>query len=253
VNQQTATAPPYRYHGLVSDVYRAVRRASRRVLYLGSEVHCWVCGGDFRTWVKDPVTGACPRCESGPRHRIAARYLEGLDAKRPLSGMKTLYFAPDPGLERLLRARTAAVTTTDLSAPHVDVKMDLTDLPVADRSYELIVISHVLEHVLDDAKAMRELFRVLAPGGIAVVQVPLEDTPKTDEDASVTDPRIRKERWGLEDHVRLYGWDLVDRLEAAGFRVETLRFAKGMSDEELRKYGLWNDVLFACHRPEEAN
>lgn len=239
---------PYRYYGAASDVYRSVRRVYRRITYSGSGVRCLVCDKEFKAWLRRSNTGRCPSCNSSTRHKIAAIYLSNLQRKGELKGKKFLFFAPDPGLQHLLRSWDVDVLTTDLSAPHVDLHADITALPMPDNSYDVILISHVLEHIPEDRAAMRELFRVLAPGGIALVQVPISDAPFTDEDPSVTDPKIRKLRWGLEDHVRLYGRDLVDRLEKAGFQVEEMRLAQDMSDEELKRYGLWNDLLFVCHK-----
>ena len=79
--------------------------------------------------------------------------------------------------------------------------------------------SNVLEHVSDDRMAMRELHRVLAPGGTAFVQVPIRGET-TFEDPSVTDPVERTRLFGQEDHVRFYGRDIIQRLEQAGFQVE---------------------------------
>lgn len=98
--------------------------------------------------------------------------------------------------------------------------MDLTDLRLPDDSITLIYCSHVLEHIPDDRAAMAEMYRVLIPGGRAVVMVPIGSDGATEEDPSVTEPSERKRRFGQSDHVRRYGPDIVERLETAGFAVE---------------------------------
>jgi ubiquinone/menaquinone biosynthesis C-methylase UbiE len=102
------------------------------------------------------------------------------------------------------------------------IRADLTDISLQENSVDLVICNHVLEHVPDDALAMRELHRVLKPGGIAILQVPISTKLKlTDEDHRITSPEQREKRFGQYDHVRLYGSDYTDRLVAAGFSVQT--------------------------------
>jgi predicted SAM-dependent methyltransferase len=96
----------------------------------------------------------------------------------------------------------------------------MTHLVFAECSFDLILASHVLEHVVDDARAMRELIRVLRPAGVVCIQVPYDSNHPTDEDPTVTDLRERAKRFGQSDHVRLYGTELPDRLRKAGFAVQ---------------------------------
>ena len=104
--------------------------------------------------------------------------------------------------------------TMDSEQRGVDVRADLRRLPFDGAHFDISYCSNVLAYIPDDAAAMRELVRVLAPGGTAIVQVPLTgDT--TDEDASVTAPAVRAERFGQADHVRQYGRDFKERLTAA--------------------------------------
>lgn len=102
--------------------------------------------------------------------------------------------------------------------------MDLTALTLADASCSLVWCSHVLEHIPDDRRAIAEIARVLAPGGVAVIQVPIGG-PTTLEDPAVVDPRERARLYWQEDHVRLYGLDLAERLAAAGLAASRLSVA----------------------------
>ena len=97
----------------------------------------------------------------------------------------------------------------------VDLLGSVTDIPLADRSVDVLVCYHVLEHVPDDGAAMRELARVLTPGGIGLVQVPIRFGQPTDEDLEA-DEAERVRRFGQHDHVRYYGDDFEDRLVDAG-------------------------------------
>ncbi len=163
-----------------------------------------------------------------------------------------LFFAPSWGLEQWFCQRSEfRCTTTDLAAPGVDFHADITNLLVADSSYDLIVCSHVLEHVPDDAKAISEMFRILRQGGNALIQVPLNNSSEqTDEDPSITDPSERARRFGQFDHVRLYGNDIIERLKAPGFKVEAVRLMQNFDSETSKRLGLWDDTVFVCEKIE---
>jgi SAM-dependent methyltransferase len=107
----------------------------------------------------------------------------------------------------------------DLESPTANIHADLTHLPFADRAFDAILCSHVLEHVRDDLAAMRECRRVLGWEGCALFLVPLNESGVTDEDPTVTDTDERIQRFGQADHVRFYGLDIMDRLRTAGFSV----------------------------------
>ena len=117
--------------------------------------------------------------------------------------------------------------------------VDLTDIQKPDASFDAIVCVHVLEHIPDDAKAMREMCRVLAPGGWALLQTPVDwSRDSTYEDFSLTTPEDRLKHYGQEDHVRIFGSDYIDRLENSGFAVERIPFVQAMSGPEQLRNGL---------------
>jgi ubiquinone/menaquinone biosynthesis C-methylase UbiE len=117
------------------------------------------------------------------------------------------------------------------------IKMDICDIQYPDRSFDVIYCSHVLEHVLDDKRAMREFFRVLNSNGWAILNVPIS-SEKTFEDSSIVDPKERLKAFGQEDHVRNYGPDYVERLRDSGFTVETTKVADLASSDEAVRMGL---------------
>jgi SAM-dependent methyltransferase len=124
--------------------------------------------------------------------------------------------------------------------PNSCVQMNLTDTPLRTNTFDAIICIHVLEHIEKDQEAMSELFRVLKPGGWAVLSVPIQLKEKTFEDPSITAPHERKRAFGEEEHVRIYGYDLVDRLETCGFSVE-LDLASRIQESTIMKYGLLAD------------
>ena len=154
-----------------------------------------------------------------------------------------LHFAPEAVLEKLLReGRDVRYVTADRFMAGVNAKMDLTALAFHDDSFDSILCVHVLEHVIDDRRAMRELCRILKPGGWAILQVPMDVAKEqTFEDFSITSPKDRERLFGEWDHVRIYGLDYAARLREAGFTVEVDPFPKRLGDERIRRYGLLRD------------
>jgi len=134
---------------------------------------------------------------------------------------KVLHCAPEGALMRFLSKReNVQYTSVDLESPLAQHHMDLTDLGFASDSFDLVLCSHVLEHVKDDRAALRELRRVLKPGGIAALQHPIRDVPQTFEDPSITSREGRLHHYGQSDHVRMYGRDFAERLSAASFSAD---------------------------------
>ncbi|MBE9047208.1 class I SAM-dependent methyltransferase [Pleurocapsales cyanobacterium LEGE 10410] len=135
--------------------------------------------------------------------------------------------------------------TADLSAPEADLKIDITDISFDSESFDVVICSHVLEHIDDDNKAIGELFRVLKHNGVAYIQVPYNSSKLTDEDPSAN-PQERKKRFGQSDHVRLYGTDFLQRLESPGFKVTQERHAVKLDSKDREQFGVWDDVIFKC-------
>ena len=125
--------------------------------------------------------------------------------------------------------------------------MDITALPFPEGQFDWIICNHVLEHIEEDSIAMRELHRVLKPGGGAILQVPISrKIDKTYEDKTIQSPEAREKHFGQNDHVRVYGNDYPKRLIAAGFKVEEIstnprQIKSGLNPKE---------VVFYCHKKQ---
>lgn len=165
----------------------------------------------------------CPHCEASDRDRLYALYVRDHLRRTPGDLLRMLDIAPGKALSRWLRALPDAdYRSGDLDPELADERVDICDMTqFEDGSFDLIVCSHVLEHVADDRLAMRELLRVLSPGGHAILMVPIMTTATTmDEDPTVTDANVRWRRFGQGDHVRMYSRpEWLMRLREAGWTI----------------------------------
>lgn len=182
----------------------------------------------------------CFICGSDERHRLVWLFLHRLTNLFDGSSRTMLHVAPEIQFENGLRAAVGpSYITADLLDPRAKVKMDITNIQYPDSFFDVIYCSHVLEHIPNDRLAMREFVRVLKPSGWAVIMVPCyPDRGKTFEDPSVTDPKERLRLFGQEDHVRIYGNDFIDRLNAAGFDVRVIRSSDFLSPAEIARFNL---------------
>lgn len=228
----------------------------RGLCYRGRRYHCPVCGSGLRAFVykrglfRTNPDGYCPRCDAKARHRRIWLWLEER-TNLLTDDLRLLEVAPWWALsrrfQRLPNVRFEAVDR-ERAGPHVTVVGDLVSLPMAAGSFDAALCIHVLEHVEDDRHAMAELYRVLRPGGWALVSVPIRLDRPTHEDPAITDPAERQAVFGERSHVRFYGADLADRLREAGFEVE-LDLASGIPDDVRERHGLRMDEnLFCCRK-----
>ena len=182
-----------------------------------------------------------PSTLSLERHRLLWLYLEQeTDFFTNSSIKKVLHFAPEQAfLKRFKKLQHLDYTTTDLNSPIADVKADICDLPFSDNSYDIVFCNHVLEHIPDDLKAMKELYRIMKPGGWGIFQIPQDlNRDVTFEDDTITDKKERAKIFGQYDHVRIYGRDYFDKLRSVGFKVDEIDYTSQLSEEEVNKYRL---------------
>ena len=229
----------------------AVRVRAATARHRGSAVRCPLCEHGFDRFKDDwnRPDALCWRCGSHERHR--AQWL--LFERRPqlLAGAGSLlHFSPEWCLrERLAQRPGLRYVTTDLDrSQDVDLHLDVTALELPDGAFDAVLCSHVLEHVPDDAAAMRELRRVTAPDGWCLVMVPLAlDRAGTYEDPAITSPADRQREFLQADHVRLYARDIGERLDAAGFTVAVVDLHAELGPQDAARHGLLAaDLIFLC-------
>lgn len=154
----------------------------------------------------------CPRCGSNERGRLQYLVMEKLRQRFPLDRMTLLHFSPEKFLQPYLRQIFGSYRTAGIFAEPVDVPADLTALPFEDASCDCILASHVLEHIQDDRRAIAEIRRVLRPGGMAILPVPVVSEVTIEYGA----PNPHE-----SGHVRAPGPDYFDRYRGA-FREVTV-------------------------------
>ncbi len=212
---------------------------------LGRNVTCPICLKSFRRFLPygriNPRTNAlCPNCLSLERHRLIWLYLkEKTEFFR--HKLHVLHIAPEECfIHRFEKIHRDQYITADIESPLAKVKMDIHKIPFKENTFDVVLCNHVLEHVTDDIQAMKEIARVLKPGGFAILQVPFfHPVPdKTFSDPTIKDPKLREKMFGQADHVRKYGKDYPQRLSQAGLRSVEDDFVDSIPEPQRQKYGL---------------
>lgn len=221
---------------------RSTKDFAYSLLYRGRGRWCPICEKESRKFRKfgyiPREDACCIHCGALERHRFVWLYfskMTNLFDRRP---KKMLHVAPERCFESKLRNYLGeGYITSDLLDARAMVKMDITDIQYPEEYFDVIYCSHVLEHVQDDRRAMREFCRVLRKDGWAILSVPIT-ADITFEDPSIVDPSERLRVFGKEDHVRQYGSDYIDRLRETGFEVKICYVSDLIDKDEIIRMGL---------------
>ena len=213
-------------------------RKTYSLFFLGNKYHCTVCKGSFNRFITlKNGEFLCARCGSLPRDR---RLYDLLKKQNLLQG-KVLDFSPSRPLYRKFKKIPGVdYYSSDFANEFIsNYQFDITAIKIPDNFFDLIICYHILEHIPDDRKAMAELFRVLKPGGIILLQTPFGEG-EIFEDPTITTADERIKYFGQKDHVRIYSVEgISERLKLAGFSIEVLRFDEhsfnrtGFSEKEV--------------------
>ena len=226
------------------------------LLYLGKGKQCPLCGCQRRKflpygYVTSRENALCPNCLSLERHRLLWLWLvrESDIGRGAMALPKMLHIAPEVALMRKFRKMYASTpdryVTADLESPLADMHFDVQQIPLEAESFDAIICNHIMEHVEDDGKALRELYRIMRRGGWGVILSPVElEREKTFEDDTITDPAERTRIFGQYDHRRIYGRDYAARLREAGFEVYDIDYKNELSKAEQELYALPTDHLY---------
>ena len=226
------------------------------LLYLGKGKQCPLCGCQRRKflpygYVTSRENALCPNCLSLERHRLLWLWLvrESDIGRGAMALPKMLHIAPEVALMRKFKKMYASTpdryVTADLESPLADMHFDVQQIPLEAESFDAIICNHIMEHVEDDGKALRELYRIMRRGGWGVILSPVElEREKTFEDDTITDRAERTRIFGQYDHRRIYGRDYAARLREAGFEVYDIDYKNELSKAEQELYALPADHLY---------
>ena len=214
-------------------------------------------GRSFRKFLpygygKQRENALSPSTLSLERHRLMWLFLkDNTNFFTAAKKLKVLHIAPEQCfLDIFRKQQNLNYITSDLESPIADVKADICDLPFKENEFDVVFCNHVLEHISNDTKAMKELYRVLKPGGFGIFQIP-QDLSKaiTFEDNTITDRKERAKLFGQYDHVRVYGRDYFDKLRSIGFKVDEVDYTKKITLDKIEKYCLMkNEILPVCYK-----
>lgn len=180
----------------------------------------------------------CPVCGGNDRER----WLQHILLRELHMGDKAatvLHFAPEKQVEKNIRKKQKLLyITADIEEGRADRVEDITNISFGNDSFDIIICNHILEHIKDESKAFSELKRCLKENGKIVFSVPICWDIDTYEDESVITGEDRLREYGQEDHVRLYGKDIEQRLREHGFAVESYQVDEILSQEQVEEMRL---------------
>lgn len=223
------------------------------LLYKGNKVECPVCERSFSKFLSygSNVTHRenvlCPYDLTLERHRLMWIYLKDHSDFFTADQLNVLHIAPEQCFHKKFKAqKNINYLTADLVSPIADMHFDLHSIPLEDNRFDVVFCNHVMEHVDDALQCMRELYRVMRPGGWAIMQVPQDFSRETTyEDPSIVSPEDREKHYWQKDHVRLFGKDYPQWLEKAGFTVEVFNKEEALGADLMERYRISpSEVLY---------
>jgi SAM-dependent methyltransferase len=227
------------------------------IFYLGNKVQCPVCESTYRKFLpygrntSSRENALCPGCLSLERHRLMGLYLKQ-KTNFFTADLKVLHVAPEYCfIDRFEKMKNLDYITADIESPLAKVKMDIHQIPFSENTFDVAFCNHVMEHVDDYVLAMSELYRVLKPGGWALIQSPQDlKLAHTYEDPTITDPLEREKHFLQNDHLRLFGRDYGRELEKGGFTVKEDRFVMDeLSGEDVARFSLPSqEIVYFCQK-----
>lgn len=198
--------------------------------------YCIICNQSLVSFMDiEKGEKLCPACGSGKRHRRLYSILK----EDYNENERILDFSPNIGFSFYAHKELGKnYLTTDYDrSSNTDFHLDITSINKPDNRFDKIICYHVLEHIIDDATAISELYRILKRGGKCYIQTPFK-SGEIYEDFNITSPKDRLMHFHQEDHVRIYSVNaLKERLEKGGFKVDVKHFTLNDNLELTQKYG----------------
>ena len=222
-----------RFYNLANLIFRS-KKVKCNICYWEGYRFSALAGADYIRY-----NAVCPVCGSVERNRALVEYL---NKRGDFSDKQVKYLdiGPIKGARAYFKAKDSDYVSIDLDSKYAMIKMDVTKLEFPDNTFDIIICSHVLEHVKDDLLATREIARVMKPGGTGYIMVPFNKNLTETIEYEKPNPRDPL-------HVRSYGRDFADRIASAGFRVQKIDLVAEAGEANAKRYGLGKEeICFLC-------
>lgn len=202
-----------------------------------------IIGGGYRE------NAVCSNCGCIDRERWLYYVIKNKTDISTLSG-RILHFAPEESISDYIKNNDEVdYYTADVVLGRAMHVTDITNMQYKDETFDYVICNHVMEHIIDEEKAVEEVKRVLKENGKWIFSFPICMEIKTYEDSSIISPEERLKAYGQADHVRLYGYDYKERFEKYGLKLEVYSPQDEITDEELKKYGyIKEDVIIIASK-----
>ena len=183
----------------------------------------------------------CPMCGCHDRERHLVLYLNEMNLIDRFQNAAILHFAPERRISELIAEKKPdRYVKGDLYPTEENIEtIDMLSIQYPSETFDFVIANHVLEHVDDDLMALSELRRVLKVGGYAILQTPYSaKLTETFSDPGIDSNLARYHAYGQEDHVRLYGTDIIARIESAGFKSRVVSHDEKLANIDPHKFGV---------------
>jgi SAM-dependent methyltransferase len=230
-------------------------RKLNSVFYFGNKFHCNCCNKSFSKFLnkgfENRPNAECPYCGSLERNRLLLFYLKN-ETKIFFEPLKVLHIAPEKCLFDIFDKLELEYIDGDINPALARYQIDLTNIQYADEYFDIIICSHVLGHIKDEERAIREMRRVIKKNGIALIITVLDLTSKvTIENTNFSTAEQKLKNYGEPDLCRLHGLDFSLRIENQGFKVETIDYRKIIEIKSSLNYSLGDgkrELIFKCEK-----
>ena len=242
---------------------------------MGRRKQCYICGRKFSHFLKYgngfaglseflrrvSFTGSnldnfgCPYCHSTDRERHLFIYFDKLDFWKYIPDSTILHIAPEPHLaKKIMSLQPGKYIRGDLMpADEHELRIDITEATFEDNMFDVLICNHVLEHVANYRKAFAEIFRLIKPGGRAILQTPYSELlARNLEDDGINSDKSRDYFYGQRDHMRLFGrQQFLAELQATGFILQIIRSSEIIDNYKSQLFGINSEEdLFIFMKPE---
>lgn len=220
----------------------------------GSKYQCNICTKSFGRFRSHGIIRRnnvkCPYCLSLERTRLLWFYLIR-ELKIKKNNYTILHVAPEAGISKKLKEiNKSSYYSIDINPLNADIKMDLTNLNFPDNFFDIIICAHVLGHIPDEDKAIKEMFRVLKKTGKTLI-LTVMGNGKTLENNNITSTKERIKKYGEPDLVRLHGSNFNEKLRNHGFKVNIVDYRYTLGHEICQQYSLGDgkrELIFKCQK-----